>query len=97
MTQYDIDADRLSEPCDLCGELNAMCDCEDEGDGMNEDSHCCGQCYRCGMPEVFCACDDPTTHIPAHWNANGFLVIDLRDPARAREELQALLAKGRGT
>lgn len=31
--------------------------------------------------------------VPAYWNENGFLVINLDDPKRARKELQALLAK----
>ena len=30
-------------------------------------------------------------HVPAHFNENGFLVIDLRDPARAAKELAELL------
>ena len=34
--------------------------------------------------------------VPAHWNENGFLEIDLRDHEAARRELQELLAKERG-
>lgn len=29
-TQYDLDSDRLTEPCDECGELNASCTCSPE-------------------------------------------------------------------
>lgn len=68
------------------------------------------KCSKCGysLPNHACGCHvgrksfvkpDPDImgHVPAHFNENGFLQLDLRPWAwsMTREEVRELLAKGR--
>lgn len=65
MSALDDDADRLADPCDLCGEPNRRCACGDEvcdecGEFLGEcecwDDDEYDICPDCGLP--FCECED---------------------------------------